>query len=174
MTGLDYVRIGQIINTHGNHGELKIKAVTDFLTERFAPDKKVWIKMPDQYLPFTVEKIRSQRQFWLLKLVEINDLNQAQIYKNCGIYADTSSMPELEPGQYFYKDIMGITVQDQKRGVLGQVVDIMNLGPNDVWTIRDHQGKEILIPILKSTLIAVDLPNHVATVALPEGLIDEN
>lgn len=174
MTKIDYVRIGQIINTHGNHGELKIKTVTDFLAERFAPRKKVWIKLKNQYLPFTVQRIRSQQKFWLLKLIEINNLAQAEIYKYCEIYADTSSMPKLEPGQYFYKDIMGITVEDKKLGVLGQVVDIMNLGPNDVWTILDRRGKEILIPIIQSTLIKVDLHNHVAIVALPEGLIDEN
>ena len=63
MTGLDYVRIGQIINTHGNRGELKIKAVTDFLTERFAPDKKVWItfygrgnSLPTAILAFKISR----------------------------------------------------------------------------------------------------------------------
>ncbi|MBA1434719.1 ribosome maturation factor RimM [Bombilactobacillus bombi] len=174
MAQKQYVRIGKIINTHGNRGELKINSTTDFPAERFAKQAQVFIKTAVDYQAFIVEQVRPQQRFWLLKLMGIDDLNQAEKYKGLELFADTSVMPSLEEGQYFYKDIMGIKVQDAQYGELGQVVDIMNLGPNDVWNVRNQQGQEILIPILKSTLKTVDLDTQTAYVDLPEGLIDEN
>ncbi|AXX64360.1 ribosome maturation factor RimM [Bombilactobacillus bombi] len=174
MEQLQYVRIGRIINTHGNRGELKVVATTDFALERFAEQNKVFIKMHNQYQQFTIQNARMQQKFWLLKLTNIESISEAEVYKNCDLYADTTSMPELEEGQYFYKDIMGINVKDVNHGFLGSVTDIMSLGPNDVWTVQDKHGREILIPILKSTLVEVNLTTQLATVDLPEGLIDED
>ncbi|NVY96988.1 ribosome maturation factor RimM [Lactobacillus sp. DCY120] len=172
----NYLRVGRIINTHGLKGELKIQVITDSPQERFAPQTRLYLHQPQgsTYLPVEVQKARPQLKFWLVQLNQITDLTTAEKYKNWELMIVQADLPPLSEKQYYYHQILGITVYDQKRGYLGKVQDIMALGPNDVWVVQDQVGSEILIPILPTVLLQVDVQEQTAQVALPAGLIDED
>ncbi|UQS83477.1 ribosome maturation factor RimM [Bombilactobacillus thymidiniphilus] len=174
MINEDYLRVGTIINTHGLKGELKIRTTTDQPEQRFIKGQQLFIQSQQYLRPVTLQSVRVHKGNWLLQIKEIADLTAAEQYRNCDLYIATADLPELPLGQYYYKDILGITVIDQTHGLLGKVVDIWDLGPNDVWTVRNQQGAEVLIPILKSVLLNVDLQQKKAQVDLPAGLIDED
>ena len=56
--------------------------------------------------------------------------------------------------------------------MLGELVEVMQTGANDVYVIRDGQGAEILLPALKSCILQVDLAAGLMRVRIPEGLLD--
>lgn len=174
MTEMQYLRVGRVLSFHGLQGEMKLQVISDDPEQRFAPQTQLSLQHDTQRQAVTVQTSRPYKGFWLVKFVEINDLTEAEIYRNWEVMIATDQLPPLPTGQYYYKDIMGIKVVDQQRGYLGQVSDILALGPNDVWVITNAAGQEILIPIIKTVLLQVNLSEATATVDLPEGLIDEN
>ncbi|UQS81600.1 ribosome maturation factor RimM [Bombilactobacillus folatiphilus] len=169
-----YLKVGKIVNTHGLKGELKVQPLTDFAEQRFVRGKTLFVQNQEVYQAVTVQSARKHQNFLLVQFAEILDIDVAQTFKNHDLWISVQQLPTLPEGQYYYKDIMGIQVLDQQRGLLGTVSDIWDLGPNDVWTVQGNKYGEILIPILSDVLLGVDLSTQQARVRLPEGLIDEN
>ena len=55
---------------------------------------------------------------------------------------------------------------------LGEVVEILTPGANDVWVIKGENGKEILIPYIADVVKNVDVQNKKIDIEIMEGLID--
>ena len=89
--------------------------------------------------------------------------NAANLLTNCEIVVDSSQLPQLEEGDYYWKDLMGCQVVTTEGYDLGKVVDMMETGSNDVLVIKanlkDAFGiKERLVPFLDGQVIKkVDL-----------------
>ena len=60
-----------------------------------------------------------------------------------------------------------VTVDGEELGVIS---DVIFTGANDVYAVKDNNGKEILIPVIKDCIVSVDVENNLMTVKLLEGL----
>jgi cell division protein FtsA len=69
-------------------------------------------------------------------------------------------------------DPVGMTVVDATRGTIGQVVDVILTGANDVWVVEGPYG-EVLVPAIEQVLDDVDMQSGVVSVTLLDGLLDE-
>ena len=107
----------------------------------------------------------------LLKLEGINDINEAEKYKNFYIKINRKDAVELEQNSYFIVDIINCEVYTDENEFLGKVVDVFPTGSNDVYTIKNSEGKEILLPAISEVIKKVDIPNKKIIVHLLEGLI---
>lgn len=177
MTAQKYVRVGQIVNTQGIKGELRVLASTDFPQERFKVGSELYIDTKTAKKPVTIEKSRQHKNFQILKFLDLDNINDVELFKGQHLYVATANRPEneLDADEYYYQDIIGLTVvETQTNAVYGTVTDILALGPNDVWRIDSPQHGEILMPYLKTIVDRIDLTEKKAYVTLPEGLIDEN
>ncbi|MDN6899499.1 ribosome maturation factor RimM [Oenococcus sicerae] len=163
------LRIGRVLNTHGIAGELKIDAVTDFPSQRFA--KKTELMIGREKL--IVKSSRPFKNFWLLQLLDHENINLVEKYKGQDIFIEDDQQLELAEGEYLVSQIIGLQVIDEQGNTIGQVTDSFHTGANDVWTIKKVTGKEILIPYIDEVVKKVDLKQAVITVSLLEGL-DEN
>lgn len=164
--------VGKIVNTHGIRGEVKVVPVTDFPEQRFAKGSKLVIEAKTP-LPVTVVNARLQKQMYLLTFAGFDDINAIEKYKGCELTVDEADQAELAPGEYYYHDLVGLTVIDQAGQTLGQVSEILSPGANDVWVIPRPGKSDILLPFLKSVVLDIDLAQKVAHVEVPEGLIDD-
>ncbi|MFD1440163.1 ribosome maturation factor RimM [Lacticaseibacillus hegangensis] len=164
--------VGKIVNTHGIKGELKVMPVTDFPEQRFAPGSQLVIegKTP---LTVTVAGARKQKAMYLLKLKEFDDINDVERFKGLALGVADADVQDLSEGEYYYHDIIGLTVIDQTGASLGQVSEILSPGANDVWVIPRPGKPDVLLPFLKSVVLRIDLDAKVAHVDVPEGLIDD-
>ena len=103
------------------------------------------------------------RVFSSIKLKGVDDRDAANLLTNCEIVVDSSQLPQLEEGDYYWKDLMGCQVVTTEGYDLGKVVDMMETGSNDVLVIKanlkDAFGiKERLVPFLDGQVIKkVDL-----------------
>ena len=166
----EYLEIGQIVNTNGLKGFLKVKPLTDDIT-RFEDLEKVYIQKGNELVEFTIQDVKYSKNMVLLKLEGIDDIDEAQKYRNFYIKINREDAVELEDNSYFIVDIIGSEVYTDEDVFLGKVIDVFPTGSNDVYTVKAEDGKEILLPAIEDVIKNVDIKNKKIIVHLLEGLI---
>ena len=166
----EYFEIGQIVNTSGLKGVLKIKPFTDDIKE-FSNLKTIYIKTKNGLTEFKIEQVRYVKNMVMLKLTVIDTVEEAEKYRNLYIKILRDQEEELEEGSYYVVDILGCKVNTDTNQELGKVVDVFQTGSNDVYVVKDEQGKQILLPAIKQVIKNVDVKNKIIIVHLLEGLV---
>ena len=166
----EYFEIGQIVNTSGLKGILKIKPFTDDI-KKFSNLKTIYIKTKNDLTEFKIEQVRYVKNMVMLKLAGIDTVEEAEKYRNLYIKILRDQEEELEEGSYYVVDILGCKVNTDINQELGTVVDIFQTGSNDVYVVKDEQGKQILLPAIKDVIKNVDVKNKIIIVHLLEGLV---
>ena len=164
------LEVGQIVNTFGIKGEVKVTPFTDDIN-RFDDLKKVYVKTRKEDRLYKVENVRYHKNMVLLKLEGIENPEQAELLKNSYLEIDREDAIPLEEGQYFIVDLIGLDVYTDEGKLLGKVDDIYNTGANDIYVVKDELGKQILLPGIKEVIKQVDLNNEKIIVHLIPGLI---
>ena len=166
----EYFEIGQIVNTSGLKGILKIKPFTDDI-KKFSNLKTIYIKTKSGLTEFKIEQVRYVKNMVMLKLAGIDTVEEAEKYRNLYIKILRDQEEELEEGSYYVVDILGCKVNTDANQELGKIVDVFQTGSNDVYVVKDEQGKQILLPEIKQVIKNVDIKNKIITVHLLEGLV---
>lgn len=166
----EYFEIGQIVNTSGLKGVLKVKPFTDDIN-KFSNFKTIYIKTKNSLVEFKIEQVRYVKNMVMLKLAEIDTVEEAEKYRNLYIKVLRNKEEELEKDSYYVVDILGCQVNTDENQELGKVVDVFQTGSNDVYVVKDEQGKQILLPAIKDVIKNVDIKNRIITVHLLEGLV---
>lgn len=166
----EYFEIGQIVNTSGLKGVLKIKPFTDDI-KKFSNLKTIYIKTKNDLTEFKIEQVRYVKNMVMLKLAGIDTVEEAEKYRNLYIKVLRDQEEELEEGSYYVVDILGCKVNTDANQELGKIVDVFQTGSNDVYVVKDEQGKQILLPAIKQVIKNVDVKNKIIIVHLLEGLV---
>lgn len=173
---LEYLIIGQLINTHGVKGELKATALTDD-PNRFNKLKWVYIDFGgannESLKKYNIKGVKFFKQFVILKFEGVDSIEEAEKLKGLYMKIDRANAVKLPKDSYFITDIMGLDVYDENNMLLGQLTDVIQTGSNDVYVVKDSSGKEILLPALKSVVKEVLLSEKRISVIIPKGLLDE-
>lgn len=164
-----YFEIGQIVNTNGLKGTLKVKPFTDNIKE-FESFKSIYIKKDNELIEFKIQKVGYIKQMVLLKLEGIDDINEAEKYRNLYIQISRDALPDLEEGTFYIVDLIGCDVLTIDNEILGKVDDVFNTGSNDIYVVKDENGKQILIPAISEVIKNIDVSNKKIIVKLMEGL----
>ena len=167
---LEYLEIGQIVNTSGLKGVVKVNPFTDDIT-RFEKLKTVLLDKNGTLVEYEIEQVRYHKNMVMLKLKGIDDINQAEMLRNLYIKINRKDAVKLPKDSYFIVDLLGLEVYTVEGELLGTVNDIFPTGSNDVYVVKDEFGKQILIPALKTVIKDIDLESKKIIVELPEGLI---
>ncbi|MBI1920719.1 MAG: 16S rRNA processing protein RimM [Geobacter sp.] len=107
----------------------------------------------------------------VISLRQFDNINQVQHLVGREIYVRRSQLPELSEGEYYWFDLVGLSVMSEAGEPLGELSEIMSTGSNDVYVVRSGK-REILVPALEDVVLDVDLDRRIMKVSLPEGLQD--
>jgi 16S rRNA processing protein RimM len=157
------VTVGRIIAAHGVRGEIKVEPLSDF-PQRFEAGSRLWLDGE----PYTVDRGRVQGRIVVLKLQGIDTRNQAESLHGKTLMAPEATRIE-EPDVYYLHDILGAKVQDSAGQALGELVEVLSTGSNDVYVVRGPRG-ELLLPALDDVVLEVDVKARRITVEVPDGL----
>ena len=166
----EYLEIGQIVNTFGVKGMVKVNPFTDDIT-RFDKLKKVYICKKASMEEVEIEEVKYHKNMVLLKIKGINDMNQAEKCKGLYLKIHRKDAIKLPKDTYFIADLLGLEVYTDEGVLLGKVDDIYNTGSNDIYVVKDDLGKQILLPGTKEVLKEISLENEKIVVHLIKGLI---
>ena len=157
--------IAQVLKPQGIRGELKIKTFTDY-PQDIKAFKIVYIDdTPYKILSFRVGSDGSA----FVGLRGIPDRNTAELFRGKLLEGERDDAPELDEGQYYIVDILGLSCETQEGEVLGTVVDISNLS-SDIYTI-EKAGKKILFPAVKDVIKKYDIAN--GKIVVDKAIFDE-
>lgn len=167
------LKVGKIVNTHSLKGEVKVISSTDFEEERFKKGSKLLITRGNQLIrEVVVQSYRNHKNFLLIKFEGIDSVEEAEKLKNLQIKIDSDEVGELEENEFYFHQIIGCEVFDENDKNLGEIIDILTPGANDVWVIKGENGKEILIPYIEDVVKKIDITNKKVNIEVMEGLID--
>ena len=165
-----YLEVGQIVNTFGIKGQVKVVPFTDDIN-RFDELKQIYIQKNNSLEPFEIEEVKYHKNMVLLKLKGIDTMEQAERLRNYYIKIDRKDAKKLPEGTYFIADLIGLEVYTEENKLLGILEDIYNTGSSDIYVVKDELGKQILLPAIKDVVKTIDLENKKIIVHIIEGLI---
>ena len=103
------VEVGQIVNTHGIKGEVKVKSNSDFTDTRFQPGEVLTVNHQNHEEQLTVLSYRVHKGFHMLKFEGINNINDVEQYKGDYLYQERDHEDiELAENEYYYSDIIEV------------------------------------------------------------------
>ena len=144
------LNVGKTLKVHGLKGELKTQSFLDS-PDLFKKIRTVFIKN----IAYSVEKTRRSGEFVLLKLKNVDTVDDAK--KLCGleVFADKSDLPELPEGRYYIAELIGcIVMSDTQR--IGRIKDVLQYGSADVIVLT-KEGKTIMLPWIKGLFTEIDV-----------------
>ena len=164
------LEIGQIVNTFGIKGFVKVNPFVDDIS-RFDDLKKVYIKKQKLIKELEVEEVKYHKNMVLVKFKGIDKVEEAENLRNSYLEVDRENAIELEEGEYFIADLLGLDVITDEEKTLGKLEDIFNTGSNDIYVVKDEAGKQILLPAISEVIKEINLEEKKIVVHLLEGLI---
>ena len=165
-----YFEIGQIVNTSGLKGVIKVKPFTDDI-QKFKNFKTIYISVKNELKEFKIEQVRFNKNMVFLKLKGIDAIEEAEKYRNLYLKVKRNKDEKLEKDSYYIVDIIGCEVYTDENKHLGIIDDVFSTGSNDVYVVKNELGKQILLPAIKEVIKNVDIENKTIIVHLLEGLI---
>lgn len=162
----NYLSVGFLRRPHGVKGEIIMDLHTDF-PERMKKGRELFVG--ERHKLMTLTNVRPHQTGLLVKFKDVDTPEEAGLYRNQWVYVQTKDVP-LPEGQYYKHELLGLKVVDENGNPLGELVEILETGANDVYVVRDDSGKEILLPAIPSVILELDLGRGFLKVHLLEGL----
>ena len=152
------MELGKIVNTVGLKGEIRVWPYIDY----FDKVKKVYINGKEHEIEIT----RNHKNVVIIKLKDINTIDEAESLKDMMIEMERKDAPSLPEGTYYINDLIGFEVYSDDGKFLGTLDDIFNTGANDIYQVGD-----ILLPAIKDVIKQIDTDNKKIIIHLIDGLI---
>lgn len=165
-----YLEIGQIVNTFGIKGMVKVKPFTDNI-ERFSNLEKIYIKNKSGQNEYKIQEVKYHKNMVLVKFEGIENPEQADLLRNSYLIVDRETEEPLEAGRYYIVDMIGLDVFTDDNEYLGKLEDIYNTGSNDIYVVKNELGKQVLLPAIEDVIKNIDMDNKKVIVHLIPGLV---
>ncbi len=164
------LEIGQIVNTFGIKGMIKVKPFTDDI-KRFDDLEKVYVEKNNTKIEYEIEEVKYHKDMVLVKFKSINTVEQAEKLRNSYLKVSRDSVEDLEEDRYYIVDLIGIDVYTDENILLGKLEDIFNTGSNDIYVVKNELGKQILLPAISDVIKQIDMENKKMIVHIIKGLM---
>lgn len=165
----DYLELGQIVNTKGLKGEVKLNSFAEDITI-FERLPKVFLKQKGMITEKIIEKVGYTKNQVIIKFKECNSIDEAETFRNAYVLVKRTDLDDLPEGVFYIADLIGLDVYTDDGISLGKVDDIYSTGANDIYVIKDELGKQKLLPGIDEVIKNIDIEAGKIIVHLIEGL----
>lgn len=159
-----FLEVGEIVNTHGVKGEVKIMP--------WADSPEFLCQFDTLYLdgkPVRLRSVRTNKTLVLASLEGVDTVEAAMRLKGKVLSIDRTGVV-LPEGRHFLADLMGLTVMDAATGEeLGVIQDILTPPAHEVYVVGG-KGKEYMIPAVDAFLAETNVEEGYVRVNLIEGM----
>ena len=166
----DFFYLGKITKVVGFKGELSVYLDTDE-PEKYHQLESVFLLLDEELIPFYIESVKVKNRQQLAVRFRDVGADEAPSFVNAELYLPLSFLPPLSGNKFYYHEIKGFEIVDVKSGPVGTCTDVLEYPHQSLFQI-DHDGVEVLLPIVDEVIKSVDRDKRQIEVILPEGLLD--
>jgi 16S rRNA processing protein RimM len=145
--------MGRIVAPYGVRGWVKIQPATEEV-DGLLQYANWWLGKPGEWQSRNWVEGRAHGSTLVARLEGCEDRDQAFALRGLEIAVPRSALPAPEAGEFYWCDLIGLSVENQAGEALGQVEDVFATGANDVLVVRGE--RERLIPFIEPVVIEVD------------------
>lgn len=161
---------GKIVGTHGIKGEVRIDPWCDS-PEFLCAFKKLWLD--ENGTAFIEVKSRPHKNIALAKIKGVDTIEAAEKYRGKVVYINRDDI-NLAEGVHFVQDLIGLEVKDADNGrVYGKISDVLRTGANDVYEIKDADGKTYLAPVIDDVVKEINVNDGYVLIVPMKGIFDD-
>ena len=169
-----WFNVGKIVNTHGLLGEVRVISSTDFPEKRYKVGNTLYLfrdteKKP---LPLIIRSHRTHKNFNLLTFENYYNVGQVEAFRNGVLKVKEAQLGKLDEGEFYFHEIIGCSVFTDEGMEVGEIIEVLTPGANDVWVIKKVGSKDILIPYIDQIVKEVDISAKKVIITPMEGLLD--
>ncbi len=163
--------LGKIAKKFSYKGEVLVYLDTDE-PELYENMESVFVEINKDLVPFFIENSALHKNDFLrVKFEDIDNEEQADEILGCELYLPLSFLPKLEGNQFYYHEVIGFEIEDQRLGVVGTIVSVNDSTAQPLFEVLNGTV-EILIPMIDQFLVKIDRENNKVIMNLPEGLVE--
>lgn len=162
----DAVEVGRILEAWGLQGWFKVLPFSADPEALFSSKK--WFLLPSErgvrsfegVARLSIRQAKIHSDTVVAQAADISERNAAELLRGARIFIPRSSFPSVQKDEYYWVDLIGLTVVNREGLVLGQVRELLSTGPQTVLVIDDTQGDkplERMIPFVAAYVDDVDL-----------------
>ncbi|MDP2891637.1 MAG: ribosome maturation factor RimM [Bacillota bacterium] len=148
------IRIGLILKPQGISGEVKAKPLTDD-PSRFKKLAEAIIEKGGAAKPYAVSGVSIRNGYVFIRLEGVCSRNDAEALRGAYIATARENAVELPPDTYFIDELIGCGVYLASGRRLGEVIEVIRTGANDVYSVRTEKGA-LLIPAIKKVIKGIN------------------
>jgi len=101
----------------------------------------------------TLKKIRDDNKGGAIaRFEQVTDRNAAEALRGTELTVPRSALPELEEGEYYHADLIGLPVVSETGEALGSVRAVENFGAGDILEIERSNGKRFMVPMTEEAV----------------------
>jgi 16S rRNA processing protein RimM len=167
------IAVGRIVGTHGIKGQLRLFSYSGNL-ESLQAAQDIYLRSPagvDRKVILTRAVNHSGKI--LLTLDGLDTIEQVQDLAGFEIYLQRDQLPVPAEGEYYWQDLLGMSVVTSEGQILGIIKDILETGANDVYLVHDDKiGREYLIPAISNVVVSVDVTSKTMIITPLDGLLE--
>lgn len=150
--------LGRIVAPYGVRGWVRIHP--------FGDDPASWGKMSqwwlgsdaegDAWQSCEVENLRPQGAGWVAKLGGVDDRDAAERLDGRFIAAPREAMPGTREDEFYWADLVGLEVMNERGDSLGRVASLVESGAHTVLVVKAGET-ERLLPFVSQIVKRVDV-----------------
>jgi 16S rRNA processing protein RimM len=152
--------MGHIVAPFGVRGWIKVRPQTESV-EGLLVYRTWWLAAQGEWQPRRVLEGRVHGTDLIARLEGVEDRDRAAQLRGVRVAVPRSELPPAPEGEYYWSDLIGLSVLNREGVRLGRVVEIFATGANDVLVVRGE--RERLIPFIEAVVVKVDIEASLLT-----------
>ncbi|MCL1623300.1 ribosome maturation factor RimM [Moraxella sp. Tifton1] len=156
----ELIKIATLKKPYGIKGWLWVFSETDNRADIFEMSPW-WMKTATGFKSLTLKQWREQGSGLVASFVEIADRNVAETMNGTTIWVHKDSLPALDDNEYYWSDLMGLTVINEAGENLGVIKEMFETGAHEIISVKATKDsiddEDRLIPWHPDIVLNVDL-----------------
>ncbi|QPF74550.1 ribosome maturation factor RimM [Roseateles sp. DAIF2] len=173
----DAVEVGRVLDAWGIKGWVKVQSYSTDAQALFASRR--WFLQPPEGKPVAkslppvlkILSVRDHGEGIVANAEGVADRNAAEALRGARIFISRAQFPKSDTDEYYWIDLIGLTVVNRQGETLGDVVGLLDTGPHSVLRIVPpgltppvKPDQERLVPFVSAFIDAVSLEERRITV----------
>lgn len=166
---MEYIYVGEVVNTHGIKGELRV--ISDFKYKEQVLKEGFIVFVGRFKDKLKIIRSRKHKNFDLITFEGLDNINDVIMYKGDQVYINSE---DLKIDGFFNEQLTNLEVYFNDKSI-GHIETVINNNAHDILVINDDKSiKKHLVPYLDEFIDKIDIKEKKVYIKNFEGLIDEN